>query len=66
MIIDWLDIIIAKIMIWRIKKGYGFCEESDLPSNATAKDVFALSRCPSCRAKEIVDWLEDHTKIIKM
>ena len=67
---DFLDILIAKLAIWSIRKGYGCnCETSDLKDfpdlYPTAEDVFKEGRCGSCRAKEIVNWLEEHIKLIR-
>jgi hypothetical protein len=65
-----IDILIARLAIWSIKQGYGAnCEMTDLddfPEDyKKPKDVFGDSRCASCRAKEVVDWLEKHIKLIK-
>ena len=67
---DTIDILIARLAIWSIKKGYGCnCETSDLDDfpeeHTTAKSVFMEGRCASCRAKEVVDWLEAHIKLIE-
>ena len=67
---DTIDIIIARIAIWNIKKGYGAeCETSDLDDfpdlHKTTKSVFDKGRCGSCRAKEVIDWFEDHIELIK-
>ena len=44
-ILDKIDIIIARLAIWSIRRGYGAdCDTSDL---------------------EVIDWLEDHIKLIK-
>ena len=52
MIRNFIDILIAKLAIWSIKKGYGICDkESDT--------------CPACKATKVIDWLEDHIKLIK-
>lgn len=59
---DYIDIIIAKLAIWSIRRGYGAnCETSDLDDFPVVGDT----RCPSCRAKEIIDWLEEHISEIK-
>lgn len=51
---DFIDIIIARLAIWSIKKGYGAsCEEY-------------VAGCGSCEAKKTVDWLEDHIRLIKL
>ena len=41
--------------------------EEGLPINRRTKteDVFKEGRCGSCRAKEVIDWLEEHIKLIK-
>jgi hypothetical protein len=67
---DKIDILIARLAIWSIKRGYGAdCETSDLDDLPTdykvPKDVFKDQRCGSCRAKEVVDWLEKHIKLMK-
>ena len=67
---DLIDILIAKLAIWSIRKGYGCdCETSDLKDfpdlYQTTEDVFKEGRCGSCRAKEVIDWLEEHIKLIK-
>ena len=65
-----IDILIARLAIWSIKRGYGCnCETNDLDDfpdiYQKSKDVFNSGRCASCRAKEITDWLEEHIKLIK-
>lgn len=64
-----------EILFWKcarriIIKGYGCdCEGSDLDEfpemYQTPKDTFASGRCASCRAKEIVLWIESHIELIK-
>ena len=64
LIIDYFDIAIARLMIWRIKSGYGcYCKTKDIDDFA-GEDI-SKSRCPSCKATEVVDWLEDHIKLIR-
>lgn len=50
---EYVDILVYKLAIWRIKKGYG----ADCPDYA--------DKCPSCEAKTAVDWLEEAIKTIK-
>jgi len=50
---DLLDILIAKLAIWSIKRGYG----------ANCKDY--ANGCAGCEAKKIINWLEDHIKLIR-
>lgn len=66
---DKLDVLIARIAIWSIRKGYGAnCETSDIddfPNDyKTPQDVVSERRCASCRAKETIDWLEKHIDLI--
>ena len=50
---DYIDILIARLAIWSIKRGYGAdCEDYE-------------SACSSCQARKTVDWLENHIKLIK-
>lgn len=65
-----MEIQVTRLMIYLIRKGYGCdCKTSDLDDFSeeyiTAKSVFAKDRCASCRAKEIIDWLEEHIKLVK-
>ena len=52
-IIDYIDIVIAKLAIWSIRRGYG------AECSGEEKD------CAGCRAKIVLDWLEEHIKLIK-
>ena len=49
---DYFDILISRIMIWLIKRGYNQCNEFE-------------PKCPSCEAWKIVEWLEEHIQLIK-
>lgn len=61
---DFLDVLIARLMIWRIKKGYGAdCESKDM--NDLPIEFQYSARCASCRARETIDWLEDHIRLIE-
>ena len=67
---NYLEILVTRLMIWVIRRGYGAdCEGSDLDDfpemHTTAKSVFDPGRCASCRAKEVIDWLEEHIKLIE-
>lgn len=69
-IVNFIEKKVTMLMIYFIEKGYGCdCETSDLDDlpdmYKTPKDVFKVSRCASCRAKEVVDWLKEHLKLIK-
>ena len=66
---DKFDTLLARLMVYRLKKGYGCdCETNDLddfPEMYTKpKDVFASGRCGSCRAREVVQWLEEYIDLI--
>ena len=64
-----LETIFWKFSIWLIHKGYGpKCKTSDLDDFPDTwkhpKDVFHSGRCACCRANEVVDWIEDHIRLI--
>jgi len=68
---DFLEIQFWRVAIWILKKGYGAnCRTSDLDDfpeeYKSPKDVFSKNRCGSCRAKETINWIEDHIKLIEM
>ncbi len=64
-LIDYIDIAIAKLMIWRIKECYGAdCETRDVDDFCDTA-LNPESRCASCRAAEVVDWLEKHVQLIR-
>ena len=69
MIRNKIDILIAKLSIWSIRKGYGTepCETWDFEDFPELK-TRPLPRhgCGNCRAQEIINWLEEHIKLIKM
>ena len=61
---DKLDILIAKLMIWRIKVGYG--KDPCLTKDTDDFPEFpGKPRCGKCEAHEIKDWLEDFIKMIE-
>ena len=65
-----LEIKFWKFAQFLIKRGYGAdCEISDLedfPEDyKTPQDVFAQGRCGSCRAKETLNWIDYHIKLLK-
>jgi hypothetical protein len=67
---DYLQIQFWKFAKWLIIRGYGpGCETSDLcdfkDMYKTPQDVFAKGRCASCRAKEIVDWIDNHIELLR-
>lgn len=64
-VMDWVEIRVIRVMIWFIRRGWGAnCKTKDLD------DMDGLAwdnpgRCGSCRAKEVIEWLEDDIKLIK-
>ncbi len=63
-----VDILFWKYVRWFIIRGYGCdCETSDLDDFSDMykkpSDVFLSCRCPSCRAKEVVDWIDEHIEL---
>lgn len=60
----WIEIQFWNFVKWVIRRGYGAnCASRDtddfpgLPENA---------RCGSCRAAEVIDWIDRHIELIKM
>lgn len=54
-IVDWFDIILSKLMIFRIRKSYyARCWKENY-----------VEDCVSCEAGKIVKWLENHIALIK-
>jgi hypothetical protein len=49
---DWIDILIAKLALWSIRSGYGYCENWE-------------EDCPSCLASAVQDWLRQHVDQIR-
>ena len=66
-----IEILFWKLARWIIIRGYGAnCETSDLddfPEDyKVPKDVFLDRRCGSCRAKEVVEWIDKHIELLRM
>lgn len=66
---DTLEILFWKIAKYFIVKGYGCdCKTTDLEDHpemyTKPEHVFASSRCGSCRAKEMCDWIDNHIDLI--
>ena len=65
MIMDRIEIWVAKAMIYFIKKGYGCdCPTRDLDDWPELSEN-SVARCASCRAREVVEWLESHISLIE-
>ena len=58
-----VDILIAHAMIWSLRRLYGAdCDMSDLIEFPGTPDA---ARCPSCRAGDIIEYLEEHINLIE-
>jgi len=56
---NYLETQFWKIAIWLIKRGYGAdCDTHDLD------DFNGEARCPSCKAKDIIEWIEEHIELL--
>lgn len=57
---DYLEIQFWKIAKWIIRRGYGAnCETKDV-------DIYeGVARCASCKAKEVLEWIDEHIEVIK-
>lgn len=69
--IQLLEIHFWKIAKWLIRRGYGaYCQTSDIDdfpeTFKNPKSVFSQSRCGSCRAKEIIEWIDGHIELLRM
>lgn len=65
--LDILEIHFWRVAKWIIRRGYGAdCETSDIQDSKlkTIDDVFSKGRCASCRAKEVIDWIDHHIDLI--
>lgn len=69
---DWLEIQFWKVAKWLIIRGYGSgCETSHIDEtmfdNPDELRVYLKSgaRCGSCRAKEIIEWIDEHINLLK-
>ena len=62
----------VEIVFWRlaqkiIRKSYGAnCKTPDYEDfgGDHPRELSSASRCGSCRAKEVIDWIEQHIKLI--
>lgn len=64
-----------EILFWRfakflIRRGYGAdCVTSDLEDFPEEykdhKDMISGKRCESCRAKEIIEWIDGHIELLR-
>lgn len=66
---DRFEIIIFKIARYLIRRGYGAdCKTSDLDDFPEmqihlGKDI--QNRCASCKAKEIINWIDGHIELLR-
>jgi hypothetical protein len=67
----FIETLFWKFTKYLIRRKYGAdCGVSDLDEYPELykepKSVFHSGRCSSCRAKEIIDWIDEHIKLLKM
>lgn len=63
--IDYLEIKFWGVAKYLIRRQYGLdCDTSDLED--WPEKVIHRVRCPSCRAREVVDWIDENIKLIKL
>ena len=59
----WLDIIVIKLMRWRIRKGWGancdVMDYNDVLHGRGSRQLNSPSRCGSCQGKEVIIWLDN-------
>jgi len=62
---NWLEVYITKLMIGSLRRGYGAdCETRDIDDFTDICTNIEV-RCPSCRAKETIEFLEGHLDTIE-
>jgi hypothetical protein len=65
-VMDYFDILLTRLMIWRLRRSYGAdckirdVDEPDWRDIITERGLNAPSRCASCQAAEVIDWLNEH------
>lgn len=68
----WIEIQFWKVAKFIIKRGYGAdCLTSDLDDGIlgeklSSEAVIHSGRCGSCRAKETIDWIDQHIELLEM
>jgi hypothetical protein len=65
-----LEILFWNIAKWLIRRGWGaYCESSDIDDFPDmwvgAKNAAHPGRCGSCRAKEIIEWIDMNIEMLK-
>jgi hypothetical protein len=58
----YFEIQFWRIAKWLIRKVYG----ADCPTRDTDDFGLVETRCASCRAKEIIEWIDEHIELLKM
>ena len=59
MIRDVIDIAIAKLAIWSLNRGYGYCRERE------QQPLLSEDRCAACAASDVQDWPKTHIGLIR-
>ena len=69
---DFLEIQFWRVAKWLIRHGYGAnCETKDYEDNMFADPdemrqyLQGTSRCGSCRAKEVIEWIDHHVNLLR-
>lgn len=62
-----IEQIITRMMIWFVVDGYGCdCPTKDIDDDPELiKKYGDGARCPSCKAREVKEWLENHLSLIE-
>jgi hypothetical protein len=65
---DWLEIQFWKVGRWLIQRGYGAsCEIPDYEDfEDHPRELNAQGRCGSCRAREVIEWINLHIDLLQM
>lgn len=63
---DFIDTIIARLMIWSLRRSYG----ADCPTKDTVEIPGLVGnsqgRCPSCAAQDVIEYIQDHIHTINI
>lgn len=61
---DWIEIQFWEYGKYLIRKGYGAdCETKDLDDLG---DIAKDARCGSCYAEEMIEWIDNHIKLLEL
>ena len=61
---NYLEIQFWRVDKWIIRRGYGAnCETRDIDD--FPDEDLGKARCASCKAKEMIGWIDEHIEVIK-